>query len=61
MNLTSQDAKKIRDILESDSQMMRKLNIMDYSLLFGIEKYPKETPLTPSIQNRMTMQVVNGL
>lgn len=35
--------------LQLDSKMMSELNIMDYSLLLGIEKRPLNMPVTPTI------------
>lgn len=35
--------------LQLDSKMMSELNIMDYSLLLGIEKRPPNMPVTPTI------------
>jgi len=37
------DASKLREILEEDSAFARRNNIMDYSLLFAIEKFNRDS------------------
>jgi|APCry1669189241_1035207.scaffolds.fasta_scaffold155336_1 hypothetical protein len=38
MNLSKKDKKHLCEIIETDTQFLKGLNIMDYSLLLGIEK-----------------------
>lgn len=38
INLSKKDKKHLIDIMETDTHFLKNLNIMDYSLLLGIEK-----------------------
>jgi len=48
INLSKYDCATIKDQLVADSLMLSQLNIMDYSLLIGIEKRPPGHPQTPA-------------
>lgn len=38
VNLSKKDKKHLSDIIETDTQFLKDLNIMDYSMLLGVEK-----------------------
>ena len=53
VNLSKEDTKMLREQLYLDTQMLCELNIMDYSLLLGIEKHDLNRPITPYAIQRL--------
>ena len=59
VNLSLKDKEHLCEIMEADSRMLQSLNIMDYSLLLGIEK--KEIDMSDSrnmVNSLLAMELI---
>ena len=59
MHLSKTDKKNLCEIMETDTQFLKDLNIMDYSLLLGIEKKSINWADSRNSQNsRLVMELI---